>query len=181
MKHLLTVYSILFAIAIWAVVIGSAAANNAGAIADFPASDVRWLTAEDWTQPGHPQSDFARQRDGNWYAVNFGYELDYQIHASQAAAIDTPIADLIALPVLDGPLAYNPPQVETWSVAADYTPPDGCFSMITESREYRSFCIFRAKDQTLWVWVYDSAFHANWYRIADDSQVMADLNALPGA
>jgi hypothetical protein len=171
----------LIALLLLAITTGVAGANNAGMIADFQMSDVRWLTIENWTWPGHPQSDFARQADGNWYAVNDGVEIDYQIHPSQAAAIDTLITDIIAIPVIDGPLAYNPPQVETWSVSPNWTPPDFCAGMITDGHEYRNLCVFRAKDGTLWAMVYDSGFHMNWYQVASDDVVMSDLNALPGA
>lgn len=169
--------------ALWlaGLLIGPAAANTAGWVADFSVSAVRWLTVEDWTRAGHPQSAFARQDDGLWYAVNEGYELDYAVHASQAAAVDTLIADVIALPVVRGPLADNPSHVETWSMAADWLPPDFCAGLMTDSHEYRNLCVFPAHDGTLWAMVYDSEFHFNWYQIADDATVRADIAALPGA
>ena len=143
----------------------------------FDISSVRWLSIEDWRQPGHPMAAWAKQRDGVWYSVTDGYELDFPVHDAEVADINGFLAAVIGLPVIGPRLAYTPSQVATWSVDPAFTPPDVCATLITSQRQFRNFCIFPARDGTYWAMIADSSNHFNFWQLANDTDLLAKLDA----
>lgn len=189
MKNKLMGWLILFTIIVFGWTIGSAStsaeysgANAPGRVASFSVAETRWLVVEDWTQPGHPQATFARQRDGNWYSVNWGYELDYQIHFSQAAAIDALVQSILELPVIQGPLA-DVPGLQIQSTQPGLTPPDFAAELKSSTGEYHWMFVYPI-DGRWWMANYDSLGHFNYYEVGDDAGVMAamgNVTALSGS